>query len=67
MRAGLTLIGVGLILIGIAFLLPTLFLLQSGALAGAGLLAPSLGGLSGLGTIIIGIGVIVIGQNTHSP
>ncbi len=67
MRAGLTLIGVGLILIGIAFLLPTLFLLQSGALAGAGLLASSLGGLSGLGTIIIGIGVIVIGQNTHSP
>ena len=66
MRAGLTLIGVGLILIGIALFVPTLFALQSGALAGAGLLAPSIGGLIGLGTVIIGIGVIVIGQNTHS-
>ena len=62
---GVTLMGIGIIIIGLAMLIPLFigFIDQSGGIGAAGILALTINSLIGIGVLAIGTGCIIIGRN----
>ncbi len=67
---GVQLIGIGIMVVGLAAFLPVLLLLLSGTFRGSGVVGGGLGFFAGLGTggglMIIGLGVVFVGRGLRS-